>query len=252
MPPHRPTRRTILKLAGAGLLGTTAIDTAAADNAPFRTQLRTVANATRRYTDLERALANGFRIMGPYAPDMGYHIVHPGRIERAARAGINIRHPQALTYNLDGTLGSVEYIVPATQAKPDIFNDPDDLAVAEAHGWHPHPGAQHVFSNGDDTVDDPDDLSIAELLNPDNWAELMDEAPMFPPEVPGLAAGDTLSVNWGHQPGDAPEERLVDFVVEHDDWWTLHAWIHFENPDGLFSPMNHASDWDPLGGGHDH
>ncbi|WP_349674922.1 hypothetical protein [Haloarcula sp. JP-L23] len=37
-----------------------------------------------------------------------------------------------------------------------------------------------------------------------------------------------------------------DVVIEHRNWWTLHAWLHFDNPEGLFASFNHDSEWDSL------
>ncbi len=222
-----------------------------------------MTNATAKYSNPSKAVADGFEVMGPYVPDMGFHFVNFSRIDKAAHRGINIRKPQGLTYNLARKLGSVEYIVPTdtapdnddedsvpqpTNPKPDIFNDEEkDLETSEKHGWHPHFSAQHVFANGNGVQDDRSTLGLDELLTNDNWAELSDENNLFPPEVPGLEAGDELTVNWGHQPGDDPETRIVDFVIgPHRDWWTLHAWFHFDNPEGVFASFNHNSDWDPL------
>lgn len=245
-----PSRRTVLKVAGCGLIGSGLLGHATAspgnDDAPFHAQRRAVTRATDKYSDIGKALADGFEIMGPYVPDMGLHLTNFDRIDKAVHRGINIRKPQGLTYNLDGELGSVEYIVPLDEAPPDVYNDEnEELKPSEAHGWHPHHSAQHVFANGNGVVDDRSTIGVDELLHPDNWAELSDENDLFQPEVPGLSAGDKLTVNWGHQPGDDPETRIVDFVIgPHRDWWTLHAWFHFHNPGGVFSSFNHDPNWD--------
>jgi hypothetical protein len=248
MTPQRQTRRTVLKLTGAGLIGgISSLGAASGSEAPFDVQVRSVTNATTKYRDIGEALADGYEIMGPYVPDMGFHLTNFTRIKQAERGGINIRHPQGLTYNLARELGSVEYIVPLDDDEPDVFNDEgEDLDTSELEGWHPHHGAQHVFANGNGVQDDRSTLSVDELLTNDNWAEFSDENPAFPSEEPGLKAGDELEVNWGHQPGDDPETRVVDFVIEHRDWWTLHAWVHFDNPEGVFAPFNHNEAWDPL------
>lgn len=244
----RRTRRNVLKLTGAGLLGGLAsLGAANAREEPFDVQVRSVTKATAKYRDIGEALDDGFEIMGPYVPDMGFHLVNFNRIRQAARRGINIRQPQGLTYNLGRQLGAVEYIVPLDGDSPEVFNDEgEELATTESEGWHPHHGAQHVFANGNGVQDDRLTLSVDELLTNDNWAELSDEHPAFPSEEPGLQAGDELTVNWGHQPGDKPETRIVDFVIKHRDWWTLHAWFHFDNPEGVFAPFNHNPDWDQL------
>lgn len=215
------------------------------DEAPFEAQRRSVTNATKKYGELGKALQTGFEIMGPYVPDMGWHVVDFDRIEKAAHRGINVRKPQALTYNLEWELGSVEYIVPLDEEPPDVFNDEgENLGASEEHGWHPHHGAQHVFANGNGEQDDRDGLSLGELQTPSNWTELSDENPAFPDRQPGLEPGDELTADFD-QDGDA-ETRTVDFIIEHDDWWTLHAWFHFENPEGIFASFNHHPDWDPL------
>ncbi len=264
MTPTRQTRRTVLKLTGAGLLGSVAtLGAARGSEEPFDVQRRSVTNATEKYQDVQEALDDGYEIMGPYVPDMGFHLVNFKRIKQAERGGINIRQPQGLTYNLARTLGSVEYIVPLNHENPDVFNDEgEELDTSESGGWHPHYSAQHVFANGNGVQDDRATLSVDELLTNDNWVELSDEHSAFPDEKPGLEAGDELRVNWGHQPGDDPETRIVDFLTDasrslpgrtadtfagsHRDWWTLHAWFHFDNPEGVFAPFNHNSKWDPL------
>jgi len=244
-------RRTALKVIGGGLVGSGSFGRVSAgpghDEAPVDAQKRSVTNATAKYRNLSKALEDGFEIMGPYVPDMGFHLVNFSRIDKAVHRGINIRKPQGLTYNLGRTLGSVEYITTLDDDAPNVFNDEGEgLDTSESEGWHPHHGAQHVFANGNGVQDDRSTVSVDELLTNDNWAELSDESPLFPNEMPDLEPGDELTVNWGHQPGDDPETRIVDFIIEHRDWWTLHGWFHFENPEGDFAPFNHNPNWDPL------
>lgn len=242
-------RRTAIKAIGGGLAAVGVSGRVAAgpgrDSAPFDAQRRSVTNATAKYRDIREALADGFEIMGPYVPDMGFHLINFSNIDKARRRGINARQPQGLTYNPAGELGSVEYVVMHDGEAPDVFNDEsEDLGTSESAGWHPHHGAQHVFANGNGEQDDREDLSVAELLNNDNWLELSKENPLFPPEQPELEPGDEVTANWGHQPGEDPEPRTVDFLIEHRDWWTLHGWFHFDNPEGLFALFNHNPAWD--------
>lgn len=242
----RQTRRNVLTLISAGIVGSlSSIGAVSAREEPYEVQQRSVTKATAKYQHLRKALAQGFEVMGPYVPDMGWHAVNFDRIEKAAHRGINIRKPQALTYNLGWQLGSVEYIVPLDDESPDIFNDDgEDLRLSEADGWHPHHGAQHIFANGNGRQDDRDDVSLSSIQDPVNWIELSDENPAFPGEQPGLEPGDEIKADFDHD-GDT-ETRIVDFLIEHDDWWTLHAWFHFDNPEGVFAPFNHNTKWDPL------
>lgn len=247
-------RRTALKLAGVGLIGSIggvglAGGNPGNDEAPLEAQLESVTNATKKYRDIETALTQGFRIMGPYVPDMGWHLVNFDRIDRAARRGINIRKPAGLTYNLDRQLGSVEYIVPLDEDAPDVFNDDgEDLVTSEEEGWHPHLAAQHVFADDledppDGGDNSPDAHTLDDLLTPTNWTEL---GGGLGPMDPDLEPNDNLSADWGLDGTDPNETKTVDFIIEHDDWWTLHAWVHFDNPHGVFASFNHNPDWDPL------
>ena len=182
------SRRTLLRnlggITGASLVGTVPAAASRCDKSeqPFDQQLQKVEEATKRYRDMEKALQDGYQIMGPYVPAMGWHFINPERAKRAAKEGPNLVQPSALTYNLDGELGSVEYLVPE-DVQPDLFNDEDadrDLKVSEADGWHVHHEAQHVFSNGNEQYDDGEPCR-KELLNPANWVELSDHNPQFPP-----------------------------------------------------------------------
>lgn len=255
-------RRTALKSIGLGIGASGFMGLASAgpgnDEAPFEAQRRAVTSATRKYRNMQEALDDGFEIMGPYVPDMGWHLSHFGRIERAAKRGIDIRKPQGLVYNLERKLGSVEYIVPTPtdengepiDPKPDIFNDEgEDLKTPEEHGWHPHPAAQHIFA---DDLEDPADSSdnnadahsLDDLLTSTNWAEFGGGLGTSPD--PSLQPNDDLSADWGLDRENPDETRTIDFLIEHDDWWTLHGWFHFENPEGVFAPFNHNPEWDPL------
>lgn len=248
-------RRRVLQsiggIAGASLIPTTAVACVDNGNQPLDQQLEKVEEATKRYRDMEKALQDGYQIMGPYVPGMGWHFINPDRAQRAAEQGPNLVRPSALTYNLDGELGSVEYLVPA-DVQPDLFNDEDadrDLKVTEDEGWHVHGKAQHVFSNGNGEFDE-DEFSRNELLNPDHWVELSDEEKQFPPMEPGLEPGDTLTADWNTD-GTATE-RVVDMVETHPSQNTFHAWVHYENPAGVFAGFNPDFDqFDPLGGGED-
>lgn len=106
-----------------------------------------------------------------------------------------------------------------------------------------------MFSNGDETVDDQP--SREDLLNPNNWVEFSDHNEQMPGTVDDLEPGDELKVPWGLK--RTVEKRVVDIVSTHPTQNTLHAWVHTENPHGVFAGFNPAFDrFDPPGGGHDH
>lgn len=207
---------------------------------PLDAQLKEVEGATKRYKDPKKALKDGFKLGGPYVPGMGWHFSHPERLEKAAKDGLDIKKPPMLTYldndHTDGLeLAAVEYGLPAKVAEkegtPDLFRDEDADATEE---WHTHKAATHVFSNGNGKQDDPKNVPFEDLTTKKNWAE-------FRSVDKDLRAGDTISLNWGKpnaKEGENKTERVVDLVANHPSLTTLHAWVHAENPAGVFKPVN--------------
>jgi hypothetical protein len=91
--------------------------------------------ATDRYHDRSRAIADGFRLLGPDFPAMGEHWVHPGRMIDGT---LDVAKPQALSYAvIDGrpVLVGVIYARPlhGTEAAPDF--------PVPGYPWHDHVGA---------------------------------------------------------------------------------------------------------------
>ena len=57
-----------------------------------------------------------------------------------------------------------------------------------------------------------------------------------------LAVEYAVPIDWQH-PDVAPEgftgnDDMWNFNTLNTGWWTLHAWIWKNNPDGVFMPMN--------------
>ncbi|MGH2734219.1 MAG: hypothetical protein ACRDKZ_01455 [Actinomycetota bacterium] len=71
--------------------------------------------ATAKYaTDLDAALADGYRIITPNIPDMGYHYLNPSITD------FDVTRPQILVYQRDGndfTLGALEWVFPEKPKK---------------------------------------------------------------------------------------------------------------------------------------
>ncbi|MDY6779180.1 MAG: hypothetical protein SV760_01250, partial [Halobacteria archaeon] len=64
----------------------------------FQQQLENVRSATQKYTDPKKALRDGFKVSGPYVPGMGWHFIHTGRLQDAAKNGFDLERPPILTY----------------------------------------------------------------------------------------------------------------------------------------------------------
>lgn len=240
-------RRTVLaalgtaaagSLAGCGLLGD--------DKSEFEQQLEAVEEATADYEDPEAALDDGYEPGGPYVPGMGWHFTHPERQEAAAEDGLSLEEPPILTYLETGEgleLGSVEYAVPAeaVEETPSLFADDEAEATEE---WHAHEAATHVFALPDEEETPLDDVSLDEWTTADYWTE-------FSPPDEELSAGDEVDLNWGtaHGKEGETETRVADLVTHHPELETLHVWVHADNPEGVFKPVNpEYTD----GNGHDH
>ncbi len=147
-------------------------------------QLAGARAATARYaTDLEAAKADGYRIITPMMPGMGYHFLNP-TIE-----GFDVAKPPILVYLHDGggwQLGALEWIFPETPAAP------------------PLPGATYGSFGAACHYDD------GSFVFADTEASCT-------PASPGTGS---------------------PFVFWHPPLVTMHVWLWYPNPDGLFSGTN--------------
>lgn len=90
----------------------------AAANAPLDDQLEQVRDATAKYENPQAAIDDGFQVMGPYVPGMGWHFLNLDNLGAAIKSDFDIETPQLLTYGDAGngfenlTLASVEYAIP--------------------------------------------------------------------------------------------------------------------------------------------
>lgn len=150
---EHPSRRTVLKAIGGGLLiGAAAVPASAGDD-ELSHQLNTVRCVTRKYQDIETARDDGYGAVSPYVPGMGFHFAD------GPPFGAVLDDPGVLVYFTNGSynpdpgeehdpnhdddliLGAAEWLVPGDQEDdpPDIFNDEDsqrNLKVTEEEGWH--------------------------------------------------------------------------------------------------------------------
>lgn len=198
-------------------------------------QLDTVKKATKKYKDPKAAAKDGFKVMGPYVPGMGWHFNHPGRSKEIAKNGFSLEKPNLLTYVKTDSglkLGSVEWGAPVKAApeNPNLFADENADATEK---WHTHKAATHVFATGDGSQNKPSNVPFKQWVTNDNWSE-------FRPPDKNLSPGDKAKLNWGALKGKQGDrsERVVDLAITHPDLTTLHAWVHTENPEGVFAPMN--------------
>lgn len=248
----RSDRRTLLKAAGAGValsslaFGTTAADEHSSDDASLNEQLETVKSATEDYADPEVAMDDGYELMGPFVPGMGWHFLNVANVEAAIQDGFDLERPQLLTYGDTGAachgelvLASVEYGIPVgaggydDENPPDIFNDEDD-----SEQWHIHHAAEHVFAlpaeaHADHSSESSTEVSLSDKLRTTNWVEIV---PGGEPGSPMFEPGTMIVADL--EGGSVLDARAVVGSSVHPDLWTLHVWAHLDNPDGLFTPIN--------------
>jgi len=191
-----------------------------------------VREATADYQDRQAAIDDGYELVfGPKVVGEGWHFQHPGYTERAVEeGGFVVDEPPVLTYDDEGTLGSVEYGAPAPEIpqSPDLFSDVQEEEVQ----WGVHQAATHVYADGQEEVTPLSERSLDEIMNPDHWTE-------FNPPDTGLEAGDTVELRFGAAGVEnPPEERVADYVFSHPGLRSLHFWVHRENTEGMFSPVN--------------
>jgi hypothetical protein len=140
--------------------------------------------ATAKYVnDLDAALADGYRIITPNMPDMGYHYLNP------SVSGFDITRPQILVYQRNGDefqLGALEWV------------------FAEKPEHKPLPGARYGSFGAACHYDD------GTFVFEDSEAGCASTGP------------DTGS----------------PFVFWHPDLVTMHVWLWYPNPHGLFSGTN--------------
>lgn len=148
------------------------------------TELARARAATARYaTDLDAAIADGYQIITPNMPQMGYHYLNPTVTD------FDITNPPILVYvDIDGSqqLAAFEWVWPETPAEPPIDGATYGTFAAACHY------ADGTFIAADAEAD-------CAPTNPD---------------------------------GEAP------FGFWHPDLVTMHVWLWYPNPDGLFTGEN--------------
>ncbi|NHN47932.1 hypothetical protein G9464_10025 [Halostella sp. JP-L12] len=244
----RQTRRTVLKAAGAGtLLSSLASGAAAKDDESLDDQLARAEESTKQYADPEAAIDDGFQPMGPFVPGMGWHFINEANVQAAVEDGFDVERPQLLTYGDTGAgcdgelvLGSVEYAIPVGPRDHTEENPPNVFDDEEAE-WHIHPGAEHVFvlpvepESGlpEDFPRSPADASFRDLFRTTNWVEI---TPGGDPGSPKFEHGEMILADLESR--RSLDARAVVGTSVHPDLWTLHAWVHLENPNGVFAERN--------------
>jgi hypothetical protein len=148
----------------------------------LRNQLAQMRVATAQYaTDVEKAKADGYRIITPNMEDMGFHYLNPGISD------FDVSKPPILVYaapNGKHQLVALEWVFPKKPKKPPL----------KGARYGSFPAACHY-----------DDGTFTPASSEDDCA---------------------------------PDSHGSPFVFWHPRLVTLHVWIWYPNPDGLYNPTN--------------
>ena len=193
-----------------------AIATSASAAAPSRlarkqsslaAQLVLARVATAKYaTDLGRAKADGYQIITKMVPGMGYHYLNP-KVK-----SFDLRKPPILVYLHRGTswqLGAVEWVFPKRPAKPPIQGAQYGTFGAACH----YVDGAFVFANS------------------------RDECPATSPATGRLACG-TVPLDSQDECSATIPAAGARFNFWHGPLVTLHIWLWYPNPAGLYAGMN--------------
>lgn len=159
-------RRTVLGTIAAGAALGAATIPASARSDDLARELNTVRAATRQYRDVSLARADGYTVVSPYTPGMGFHFVNPGVFAADETGPFSLEQPQILVYfttedyevspgethdperDDDLRLGAVEFAHVGDEGAPgtpaDLFSDEEAsrrLRTSEEAGWEWVPGA---------------------------------------------------------------------------------------------------------------
>jgi hypothetical protein len=146
-------------------------------------QMSAARAATARYANsLSAAQADGYQIITPFMPGMGYHYMNP-KIQ-----GFDINHPQILVYNRQGSewqLSALEW----------VFGSMPTTAPLEGATYGTFPAACHY-------------------------------------------ADGTFVAAKSEKDCATTTGNLSPFTFWHPDLITLHLWVWFDNPAGIYHGTN--------------
>jgi hypothetical protein len=205
---NRLTMAALLAGAVAAAAATMVASSSATPTSSRAAQLALAREATAKYAnDLGRARADGYRIITRMIPDIGYHYLNP------SVKTFDLRKPPILVYVHQGgakwQLGALEWVFPKQPARPPIPGPRYGVFGAACH----YADGTFVFASAK--------ASCARTS----------------PEVHRVACG---AVPPDAQRTCASTVRATGarFSFWHGPLVTLHVWLWYPNPDGLFAGMN--------------
>lgn len=203
-----------------------------------------VRRATAPYQDLGNAEEDGYVQFSPHVPNMGYHYLHDSNINADGSSALDNKldrkDPEILVYVDDSAESSQRRLVAAEYAVPKESGTPPQNAQnlfpgLTAHDWHVHPSTHELPLSDDWTVHGECHYQggLGVFLAEDPGGNFV----LFTPPT-GAFGSWSGTVAPDQCPGSLGGNPLPPLLIAHGKWWTLHAWVWYDNPDGVFHPTN--------------
>lgn len=207
--------------------------------------LAEVRSATSKYQDVRKAEADGYVQFSPHVPGMGIHYLHESVINDDGSSALDNNldrlNPEILVYVDDSPKSSQRRLVAAEYAVPKDSDHPPTNALElfpglEEHDWHVHPSSHELPLTNDWTIHGEchyeGGLGVFLAQKPNDG----DHVFWAPPtgafgSWSGTVAPDQCPSSLGGDP-------LPPLLIAHGKWWTLHAWVWYPNPEGVFHSTN--------------
>ncbi|MDX1671435.1 MAG: hypothetical protein R3211_03780 [Balneolaceae bacterium] len=214
------------------------------DHAKQRKALAEVRQGTAPYNNLNKAIADGYVQFSPHVPGMGIHYLHDSNFNNNAEptldSNLDRKNPEILVYVEDAPrsnqqrLVAVEYAVPKSSASPPS-NALNLFPGLDEHDWHVHPSSHELPIPNTWTIHGEchyqGGIGVFLAENPAG-----DFVYFTPPT--GAFGSWSGSVTPGQCPTSQAGDPLPPLLIAHGKWWTLHAWVWYPNPEGIFHPTN--------------
>lgn len=224
------------------LLSTVGLAGCVSDGSETTSETSQLREATVAYDDVSMAREDGYAQFSPKVPGMGYHYLDASAVNDDGTSDLDrsleVTEPEILVYtggedDADKQLAAVEYAIPKEGSSPpqeavELFPE------ADASDWHVHPAAHEIGLESGWTIH-------AECHYEGGAAVFLAENPngSFVRLTPGGPAGTWSGTIAPDQcPQELDGDSLPPLLLVHGKWWTLHAWVWMDNPEGLFHPTN--------------
>ncbi len=209
--------------------------------------LAEVRSATAKYQNVEKAESDGYVQFSIHVPGMGIHYLNDSAFNSDGTSNLdknlNREDPEILVYVDDDPQSPQRRLVAAEYAVP-VFPDNEEGPPAEAldlfpgldeHDWHVHPSSHELPLDDSWTIHGECHYEggLGVFLAEDPNGDFV----LWTPPT-GAFGSWSGTVEPAQCPSSLGGNPLPPLLLAHGKWWTLHAWVWYDNPEGVFHPTN--------------